>query len=101
MRKLPALPAVPSSWLIVGGALGCALLYVALNGAKKTGENIGGAAVNLADGVLSGAVQAVGDRVGVPRTDAERCAAAKDAGDTWAASFACPASDFVSFWWNK
>lgn len=78
-----------------------AALFVILRAPKQTGQALGGAAVDLVGGIMSGAVVGIGEAVGVPETAPDRCAAAKAAGDTWEASFACPAGDFVSWWWGK
>lgn len=92
---------VPSSWFLAGLVVVGAVVYVKTVGAKKAGQDLGAGAVNLADGAVTGVVTGIGERVGVPQTNADKCAAARAAGDTWAASFACPASDFLSYWWNK
>lgn len=93
--------ALRAPWLIGGLLIGGALLYVKLTGAKNTGAAIGGAAVDLVDGVVTGAVTGVGSLVGIPQTNIDKCAAAKAKGDTWAASFDCPAPDFVRWLWNR
>lgn len=93
--------AVKPAWLIAGGIAAAALAFVALRNAGAIGRNLGGAAVDMVDGVVSGVVVGIGERVGVPATDATACAAAQAAGDTWEASFACPASDFLSWYWRK
>ena len=57
----------------------------------------GAAAVGgYAGQAAAGAIEGVGAVVGIPRTDATACERAKASGDWWAASFACPAGDFVS-----
>jgi hypothetical protein len=70
-------------------------------GAASLGQQAGGALVDAADGVASGVVFGIGDRVGVPRTDAQACAAAKARGDLWEASKLCPAGDFLSAIWTR
>lgn len=85
-------PSVPV--MLAAGLVGAAALFVASRGARETGAAIGGAAVDLVDGVVSGGVLAVGDMVGVPRTEPTKCEAAKAAGDLWAVSWACPAADY-------
>lgn len=99
--QLPQLPQLPPTWLVAAAVVGGALLYVRINGAQKTGQSIGAGAVNLVDGAVTGVVTGIGERVGIPQTNTDKCAAAKAAGDSWGASFACPASDFLSYWWNK
>lgn len=80
--------------MLAAGLVGAVVLFVASKGARETGLAIGGAAVDLADGVLSGGVMAVGDLVGVPRTEPTACEAAKASGSLWDVSFACPAADY-------
>ena len=57
----------------------------------------GGAAVDVVDGVISGAVIGIGQGVGVPPTNMTACQRAIAEGRTWDASFACPAKDFLSY----
>lgn len=87
--------------LLAGAAVLAALFYAVRSNASGTGAAIGGAAVDMVSGVIGGAGVAVGGLVGVPQTSADKCAAAQAVGDTWEASFACPASEFVSWWWRK
>lgn len=100
------LPALPNIALYVGlGAGALAVVYVGLR--KAAGDTRGVAeiiaevaargAVSAAQGAAVGAVKGAGSLVGIPDTDATRCAAAKAAGDTWGASKYCPASDFLSW----
>lgn len=88
---------IDRAYLLSGVVIGAALLYVASKGASKTGANIGAAAVDMADGVLSGVVISAGERVGIPATNESECDRAIAAGDTWAASFACPAVNFLRY----
>lgn len=92
--------AIPTTWMIAGGAIAAALVYVAVKGAKGTGAGIGAGVVDFADGVLSGGVIAVGERVGVPQTNLTECERAKAEGRTWDASFACPAGTFIRYLWS-
>lgn len=92
---------VRPSFLIAAAAVGGALLWVAYQkGAKGTGQAIGGAVVNVADGIFGGVVEGVGGLVGVPKTNETECEKAKREGRTWDASFACPAGDFLRYVWN-
>lgn len=91
---------IPSVYLIAGGAVAAALAYVYIKGPKSAGASIGGAAVDLVDGVVSGAVVQVGEAVGIPATNMNECERAKAMGDTWEASFKCPAGDFLKYVWN-
>ncbi len=89
--------------LIVAGIAGAAILllsYFAKN-AQGAGQVIGTAAVDLTNGVIAGTVTAAGDIVGIPKTNLSECDKAKAEGRTWDASFACPAGDFLYYWWNK
>lgn len=87
-------------YLIAGGAVAAALLYVMSKGAKETGAAIGSAAVDMANGIVSGAVVNVGQAVGVPATNQTACEKAKAEGRTWDASFDCPAADFLKYLWR-
>lgn len=92
--------AVRPAYLVAALAVAGALLWAANRGAKGTGESIGAAAVDVVDGVLTGAVVGVGERVGIPATNLTECERAKAEGRTLDASFACPAGDFLSYLWN-
>ena len=74
-------------------AVGAALLY--LRGVRQVAADVAGGAVDMADDVLAGTVEGVGGAFGLPATDSAACDAALSAGDTWAASFACPASRWI------
>lgn len=58
---------------------------------------LGGTAANAG----KEAIFSAGDVLGVPRTDASRCEAAKAAGATFEASKYCEASEFIRWWWEK
>ncbi|HJV86914.1 MAG TPA: hypothetical protein VJ698_15720 [Noviherbaspirillum sp.] len=84
--------------IIAGAAVGVALLvWIATRGAKGIGQDIGGAAVSIVDGAVSGAVTTAGSIVGIPLTDAEKAAKARREGDVWGASFYMPAADFIKW----
>jgi hypothetical protein len=51
----------------------------------------------LTNGVLQGSVEAIGERIGIPKTDEEKCNAAKAAGKTWDASRYCRISQFFNY----
>lgn len=88
-------------YLIAGAAVAGALWWASRQGnAQAIGEAVGGAAVNMVDGVLSGTVNTVGEAVGIPRTSMTECERAKLEGRTWDASFACPAGDFLKYVWS-
>lgn len=89
------------AWIVAGVAVGAAILWAMTRGsAKETGAAIGGAVVDIADGVLKGGVQGVGQVVGIPTTNQTECEKAKAEGRTWDASFACPAGDFLKYVFN-
>lgn len=85
--------------LMVAGAAVAAmfLIWTIKNGAANTGAAIGGAAVDMANGIVSGAVVGVGQVVGVPPTSQTQCQQDMAAGKTWDASFSCPASEFIKY----
>lgn len=62
---------------------------------QTVGSGVGNAAVDVADGIVSGVALNLGDRIGLPRTDKTACELALEDGRTWDASFACPASTFI------
>lgn len=84
--------------MIAGAAVGVALLaWLALRGAKGMGHDIGSGGVNLVDGVVSGAVTTAGSFLGIPLTDAQKAAKARQEGDVWAASLYMPAPEFLKW----
>jgi hypothetical protein len=87
-------------YLIAGGAVAAAALYVIWKGPKAAAAQIGGAAVDAVDGVIGGVVVGIGERVGIPQTNLTECQKAQAEGRTWDASFACPAADFLRYVWR-
>lgn len=85
--------------LALGAGVGLALLWwISRPGVLVgVGQTVGRVAGDAAAGVVVG----LGESVGIPATNQDACAAAKAAGNTWDASFACPAGDFLSWWWKK
>lgn len=86
--------------LVLLGAVGFIAWRVSQD-AQGAGRSVGGALVNGADGVIQGAVETVGGVMGIPLTDAAACRQAIADGDTWTASFVCPAKDFFASTWTK
>lgn len=80
--------------LAIAAGLGMAAL-LALYLAKKGVAGAVAGAVTAAGDAAVGTVYGIGDFIGIPRTDAERCAKAKADGDLWAQSLYCPAGDFI------
>lgn len=84
--------------IIAGAAVGVAVLvWVSTRGVKGVGTDIGSGAVNLVDGVVSGAVTTAGTFLGIPLTDAQKAAKARKEGDMWAASLYMPAGEFLQW----
>jgi hypothetical protein len=53
------------------------------------------AVINAAGDVIGGTVVGIGEQIGIPSTDQNKCQADIAAGDTWNASFDCPAGTFI------
>lgn len=89
-------------YVIAGGAVLAALVWAMTRpgGAAGLGESLGGAAVDFVDGTVSGVVIGIGEVVGIPATNKTQCQLDREAGNTWAASFSCPAKDFLNYLWN-
>lgn len=88
--------------IVVAAAIGAALLYWLKKKAEGVtaagvGQAVAGAAVDAATGVVSGTVKAIGGAVGVPETSKTQCQRDIENGDTWGASFSCPAGDFMRY----
>lgn len=89
---------VPSVYLLAGGAVLVAVLYVSTRPkgwASDMAWTAGGTAVDVADGLIGGVVNGLGDLVGLERTNMTACERALAEGRTWDASFACPAGTFI------
>lgn len=86
--------------LIKIAAIGAAVLvavYFVRKGAMAVAEAPGQVIGGILSDVASQPVYVIADTIGIPRTDADKCAAAKRAGSGWDASFYCPAGDFLSW----
>lgn len=64
---------------LAGGLLVVAAVYAVARGAKGIGGDIGRAAVDAVDGVLSGVVVGAGELVGIPESNADKARALMDA----------------------
>src|SRR5262245_2174646 len=97
-RVLPAHSARPMTdkqLLQLGLVGGAALIFFP----QLVGWLAGKAAVGAARVIVdtgTGLVIGVGESVGIPATDAEKCAQYIAAGDHWNASFYCPAGTFIA-----
>lgn len=67
--KIPSI--ISNNPVLVGGALiaGIAILWITTRGAKQTGKDIGGGAVNLVFGTASGVGGALYDNLNAPDTN--------------------------------
>lgn len=92
------------TYLIAGGIAVAGIAFFYLYGKGDTpgggffqdvGEGAAEAAIDLVDGVVSGGAIAIGDKIGIPRTNMTECEKALAEGRTWDASFACPAGTFI------
>lgn len=86
--------------VVVLGLLAIVYLLKKKGAPGDLGAAVGGAAVEAAGGVVAGGALTIGDWLNLPRTEMSACEAAKAAGDTWEASFVCPAGDFLSYVWR-
>lgn len=83
--------------IVAGVAVGGILaLWIAAKGFKSVGTSIGSGAVDMADGLISGAAEGLGGIFGVPLTDAAKGQAAAAAGNWWDASLYLPAPQFIA-----
>lgn len=84
--------------LIALGAVGAVALalWLKASGAQSVGATLGGAAVNLANGAVSGTVAGIGGLFGVPQTDISKGDAAVLAGNWVDASLYLPAPQLVA-----
>lgn len=85
----------------IGAGLGLLLFVIKGGSIGSAGRDLGGAVVDMADGVVSGVVLGIGERVGIPQTNLEKGRAELEAGNYWDASFDLPAGDFISGVWRK
>lgn len=86
-----------------GWALGAAALLALGLGVYVAKKGVAGAvagAVGAAGDAAAGAVVGIGQLVGIPATDDDKCQAAIAAGDRWRQSFDCPAATFIGQAWR-
>lgn len=89
--------------MLILAALGLgagAAVYVAYRGLNGVARDASKAGVNVATGLVTGTVAGIGEAVGIPDTDPDKCAAAVAAGDSWEASFACPVGTWLKTVFN-
>lgn len=80
--------------LAAGLGLGLVALVLILQ-KKNLLQGVAAGAVGVVADAGSGLALGIGDAFGVPRTNAEKCAAAKASGSLWDQSLYCPALDFT------
>lgn len=85
-------------YLIGAVILGLGALY--FRGVRGVSSDAARAAVNVAGGAAEGIIHGASDLLGIPTPNQSQCEQAKSTGDAWAASWACPAGDFLK-WWIK
>lgn len=91
--------------MLYGGAAlaGGLVLYLLVK--RKAGEGLaataGASVVHAAEDFSVGAVKGVGEIFGIPDTNQDQCSKDLAAGNTWDASFSCPASRFLGGVWNS
>lgn len=84
--------------LLLGVGLGVYLLRrVSPPPLQDAARSAGSAIIHGAGDVAAGAIESVGEAVGIPRTNVDQCSADIAAGRTWDASFSCPASRFLRY----
>lgn len=89
--KIPTTPLY-----LYGGAaaLGLGLIWWATRAGNAA--KLAQGTVRVAGEVTSGTIKGLGQVVGIPDTDKTQCQKDMEAGNYWAASFSCPAGDYIS-----
>jgi hypothetical protein len=97
-------PVRPLVWIVAAGAVALAVA-VAVKKPGAAGAAIGAGVVDMANGVISGAIFEVGNGLGIPDTSqpvvVSQGQAELAAGNYWDASFHLPAGEFISGVWNR
>jgi hypothetical protein len=85
--------------MLYGGLAAAAMLLLIY--VKKNAQNLAAAAVagaaDMAGNTVAGVAQGLGSLAGVPSTSVSKCQQDMDSGDTWNASFDCPAGTFLGY----
>lgn len=81
--------------LMLMGLVGIVLFWVSRNA-----RAVGSAVAETAGEVAVGAVEGLGQVIGIPPTNQTQCQRDIAAGDWWEASFSCPAGDFLGAVWG-
>ena len=98
------------SWvyLAAGGVVSGLVLYVAMRGPGGVAEDVTGGLGDVLGGalkgtgtaagaVIEGGIVGIGNAMGIDKTSAGQCQRDIAEGNTWAASFSCPAADFLKY----
>ena len=83
--------------LLYGGLAALAAFFLF---PQAFGRAVGGVVVGAVETIYdatTGAVIGIGEALGIPATDVEKCAQYIEAGDSWNASFYCPAGTFLKY----
>ena len=94
---MKAIAGINPVYLAAGALVIGAVIWVKAKGVAGVGNSIGTAAADLTNGIITGGVTTIGQVVGIPKTNQTQCQIDKANGDTWAASFSCPALDFLKY----
>lgn len=83
-------------YLIAGAAVLGALVWASTRegGMRGIGSAVVGGAIDLVDGAISEPIFIIGEAVGIPRTDPDRCADAKAKNNLWEVSKHCGVVDY-------
>lgn len=102
-----AVQGIPPTMLLAGGVAVVVVAWIALRGFKGAGKDVGAAVVDVADGVVSGAVEQIGGIAGIPKTGVQACQAAIDdfkaspwyeqSYKSFSVATHCSAPDYVKF----
>ncbi len=97
MARLENFLLTPAALYLFAGSAVALTLYLLARAdvASNVGSAVGGALVDITDGVVTGAVKGVGGVFGVPDTNQTECERALAEGRKWDASFACDAKTFL------
>lgn len=94
-------------YLGAGAAVLLALIYLKAKGASGIGASLGAGAIDVVDGVISGAVVSTGQLIGIPETNKSECQKRieefraapwyKQAYMSFGVSANCSAGDYLTF----
>lgn len=85
------------AYLAAGGVVAGLAAYVVVKGPRGVAKNLAEGVGTAAGAVIEGGVVGLGRVVGVPETSMSQCQRDIAAGDTLAASFSCPAKEFIQY----